>query len=87
MRTPTCKTALLGLGALVAALGVLASAPTEAAQRQCQTLVTCNFAKTGSYRGCLSSYSCRQCRFVPSRCQVGNTVGKCQKLVCGWAGT
>jgi hypothetical protein len=33
--------------------------------RDCQTITTCRFQKGGSYRGCLSSYSCRVCKFVP----------------------
>ena len=72
--------------AIAVVVGVFGHSPAEAAQRNCQTLLTCNFAKNGSYRGCLSSYSCRACRFVPSRCQIGNTAGRCQKLVCDWGG-
>ncbi len=52
--------------------------------RDCQTLLTCNFSRKGSVRGCLSSYSCRQCRFVKSRCRVGERRGTCQRLVCDW---
>ncbi|MCB1515808.1 MAG: hypothetical protein KDJ18_13570 [Hyphomicrobiaceae bacterium] len=53
--------------------------------RDCQTLLTCNFRKDGRVRGCLSSYSCRQCRFVASRCSVGpRRRGTCQRLVCDW---
>lgn len=50
-------------------------------QRDCQTIRTCNFRKGGSYRGCLSSYSCRVCRFVKVACGSGRT---CEKLRCGW---
>jgi hypothetical protein len=50
-------------------------------QRECQTIRTCNFRKGGSYRGCLSSYSCRVCRFVKVSCGGGRT---CEKLRCGW---
>lgn len=53
-------------------------------QRDCQTITTCRFTKGGSYRGCLSSYSCRTCRFVPARCSIGQARGKCQELQCGW---
>lgn len=53
-------------------------------QRDCQTILTCNFKRGGSYRGCLSSYSCRSCRFVPARCSVGNRRGVCQQVRCGW---
>jgi hypothetical protein len=52
-------------------------------QRDCQTLTTCQFKKNGSYRGCLSSYSCRVCKLVPVRCQGGR--GKvCREIRCVW---
>lgn len=71
--------------ALAAGFAMLATAAeAQNAQRKCQTVLTCNYSKGGSYRGCLSSYSCRQCRFVAARCSVGSTSGRCQKLVCGW---
>ena len=38
-------------------------------QRDCQTIRTCNFRKGGSYRGCLSSYSCRVCKLVKVSCK------------------
>lgn len=53
--------------------------------RDCQTIRTCNFSRSGSYRGCLSSYSCRVCRFVKVSCK-GLRGGSCQKLRCGWGG-
>jgi hypothetical protein len=57
-------------------------------QRDCQTLLTCNFRKGGSWRGCVSSYSCRRCRFVPAPCSIGGSKRRfCQQLQCGWAGT
>jgi hypothetical protein len=52
--------------------------------RDCQTITTCNFRKGGSYRGCLSSYSCRVCRFVASGCAVGGTRKRCHASVCTW---
>ena len=52
-------------------------------QRDCQTIRTCNFRKGGSYRGCLSSYSCRACRFVRVPCK-GVRGGTCQRMRCGW---
>jgi hypothetical protein len=55
--------------------------------RDCQTIRTCNFAKGGVYRGCLSSYSCRVCRFVAARCRVDGGSGEqrtCQELRCRW---
>ena len=78
------RTRLL-LGAVFAGIAVLSPvASSQAAQRDCQTITTCNFAKGGSYRGCLSSYSCRECKFVRSSCQIGGKTGTCQKLRCGW---
>jgi hypothetical protein len=53
--------------------------------RDCQTITTCRFTKGGSYRGCLSSYSCRVCKFVPARCQIGGSGGKiCRQVRCVW---
>jgi hypothetical protein len=54
--------------------------------RDCQTVRTCNFARNAEVRGCLSSYTCRTCKFVPSNCRVGSTQGACQKLSCTWGG-
>jgi len=57
-------------------------------QRDCQTIRTCNFRRGGSYRGCLSTYSCRVCRFVRVSCR-GQGLGRrgvCQKLRCTWGG-
>lgn len=62
------------------------AAPATDQGRNCQTLRTCQYAKGGSFRGCVSSYSCRSCRFVPDKCSVGSVTGKCQKLVCDWGG-
>ncbi len=53
--------------------------------RDCQTITSCNFRRDGSYRGCVSSYSCRVCRFVRASCK-GLRGGACQKLRCGWGG-
>lgn len=52
-------------------------------QRDCQTVLTCNFGRGGKYRGCLSSYSCRACDAVPVRCRDGSR-RVCQQLRCGW---
>lgn len=52
--------------------------------RDCQTVLQCRFRKGGVYRGCISSYSCRQCRFVTARdCGTGKA-RTCQRLVCSW---
>lgn len=53
-------------------------------QRNCQTLRNCRFTKGGSFRGCVSSYSCRSCYFVPSKCSVGSVSTNCQRQVCDW---
>lgn len=54
--------------------------------RDCQTIRTCNFGRGGSYRGCLSSYSCRVCRFVPASCEGMGRRKRCRKLRCSWGG-
>jgi hypothetical protein len=54
--------------------------------RDCQTVRTCNFARGAEVRGCLSSYTCRTCKFVPSNCRIGAAQGACQKLSCTWGG-
>lgn len=76
--------------ALVAMLGAAGAAAQQGPgglvnpQRDCQTILTCNFKRGGSYRGCLSSYSCRLCRMVPARCSVGNRRAVCQQVRCNW---
>jgi hypothetical protein len=55
-----------------------------ASQRDCQTIRTCNFGRGGSYRGCLSSYSCRVCSFVRASCYVDGTRKVCQEMKCRW---
>lgn len=53
--------------------------------RDCHTITTCNFSRHGSFRGCVSSYSCRTCSFQPAKCTIAGTRGKvCEKLVCKW---
>lgn len=53
--------------------------------RDCQVVRTCNFAKNGAVRGCLSSYTCRTCKLVATKCDVGG-LRKCQEFVCSWGG-
>lgn len=60
------------------------SVPTPLDQRNCQTLRNCRFSKGGSFRGCVSSYSCRTCHYVPSSCTVGSARRTCQRQVCDW---
>ena len=55
-------------------------------QKNCQTIRTCNFDRNAEVRGCLSSYSCRTCRFVP-RCQTIAGKRVCDyQAQCGWRG-
>lgn len=77
---------LLCCAALTAGSGLAQEGPGGAINpgRDCQTIVTCRFTKGGSYRGCLSSYSCRVCRFEASTCVIGGTRKRCHKSVCTW---
>jgi hypothetical protein len=77
---------LVGCALWVGAGDLLAQpAPPAGSQRDCQTIRTCNFARTGLYRGCLSSYSCRVCRMVPAPCRVGGGPRRiCQEMRCNW---
>ncbi len=59
-------------------------AEAVAQQRDCQTIRTCNFARGGSYRGCLSSYSCRICRFMRAPCRMDADRRVCQEMRCTW---
>ncbi len=92
MGTTRSMFAMVGFaGALVAGLALTGAsaqtAPGLANQgRDCQTVRTCNFSRSGAVRGCLSSYTCRTCRLVASRCQIGALRGPCQKMSCSWGG-
>ena len=81
-------TAVLALAALMPALsGAQAQQGPGGAinpGRDCQTVVQCRFAKGGSYRGCISAYSCRVCRLVSSRCAVGTAGRTCRAFRCSW---
>ena len=79
-------TLLLGLAALPSGSGLAQEGPGGSINpgRDCQTITTCNFTRNGSYRGCLSSYSCRVCRFEPSSCVIGGVRKRCHKSVCTW---
>ncbi len=56
------------------------------AQRDCQTIRTCRYERGGSYRGCLSSYTCRTCRLVKARCEIGGRMQNCHEMRCTWGG-
>ena len=85
------------LGKVLPVLMLLACAPASAAaqegpggllnpQRDCQTVVTCRFARGGSYRGCISAYTCRVCQFVAARCEIGGLAQRqrCHRMRCTW---
>ena len=92
-RRQTAFAAMALLAGLVMTAGLAASLPTEARAQQaganlnrdCQTLRTCNFTRNGQPRGCLSTYTCRSCKFMPVKCNIaGRTV--CREMVCSWGG-
>jgi hypothetical protein len=79
--------AFLFAGVLMAPGGLAQEGPGGSInpRRDCQTITTCQFSKGGSYRGCLSSYSCRVCRFVRANCTIGGTRSKtCSEVRCTW---
>lgn len=87
-------TAALGLGlALIGGAGLIAgnsaSALAQTAapsyERDCKVLRTCNFTRNGEPRGCLSSYTCRTCKMVAVKCNIGGRT-KCQEFICSWGG-
>jgi hypothetical protein len=79
----------IALGVALAMLGGTAALGQQAGQtpqgRDCQTVRTCNFTRTGAVRGCLSSYSCRACRVVTVKCTLPNT-SACSEVRCDWGG-
>ena len=76
---------LLLIGGIAGAGAAMAQPALLDPQRDCQTIRTCNFARGGIYRGCLSSYSCRVCRMVAARCRIGGGPRRlCQELRCNW---
>jgi hypothetical protein len=87
VKASASATALLVLGALTVSASLAQEGPggTINPGRDCQTIVTCQFQKGGSYRGCLSSYTCRVCRTVRANCSIGGTRGRtCSELRCTW---
>ena len=85
MRIARAWTLALAVGAVA---GFAPDAMTQPlpgmSDRDCQVIRACNFGRRGTYRGCLSSYSCRTCRFVPAPCYIGGVRGVCQRLRCNW---
>jgi hypothetical protein len=85
MRAERLRLSLLLAGGVVSLI-VLAARPAQAQPNglDCQNLVTCSYRKGGSYRGCLSSYSCRVCKLVPAACSIGPGSRVCYRMVCTW---
>ena len=52
--------------------------------KDCQTILRCRFRRGGTYRGCISAYVCRQCRFVRARCERSGARRVCRRLQCSW---
>jgi hypothetical protein len=63
-----------------------AVAPGIDAGRDCQTVRRCNFTKTGTFRGCISAYSCRTCKVERANCTFNAGPGRktCSTLSCSW---
>ena len=76
---------LTTVSALLLAPAVYAQAAGLEAGKACQVIRTCNFARTADVRGCLSSYSCRQCQLVKKGSVVINGVRRTEwRSVCEW---
>ena len=90
-----CTTVFPAIGAamLIALSGAVSVAAAQSTQpglfnpqRDCQTIRTCRFERGGSYRGCLSSYTCRTCKTVKTRCEIGGRSQNCHEMRCTWGG-
>lgn len=82
-------TSLFAIGAFTIAIQAAhaqSGPPISSSQRDCQTVLQCNFKRNGGYRGCISAYSCRRCRLVRARNCTAGTQGRrtCRRLVCSW---
>lgn len=55
-----------------------------AAGKSCHVVRTCNFSKKAEVRGCLSSYSCRQCNLVRQRGSTASGRRFEWRTVCNW---
>jgi hypothetical protein len=75
---------------VLAAITLAALAPQSSAQglesgKICQVIRSCNFARTASVRGCLSSYSCRECQLVKKGFVTIDGVRRTEwRSVCDW---
>ncbi len=64
---------------------VYAQAAGLEAGKICQVIRSCNFARTAEVRGCLSSYSCRQCQLVKKGSVVIDGVRRTEwRSTCDW---
>ena len=82
------KLAVVAFGLALAAGQVHAQsvAPGSDANRDCQTIRRCNFTKAGTFRGCISAYSCRTCKIDRANCTFAAGPGRksCSTLTCSW---
>ena len=78
--------AALSLAAVSATTHAQSVAPGIDAGRDCQTIRRCNFTKVGTFRGCISAYSCRTCRIDRANCTFDAGTGRksCSALTCSW---
>ncbi len=83
-RWPVFLAAVVCLGGPAAQAWAQSAPGSVDSQRNCQTLRTCQFNKGGAFRGCISTYSCRSCKFVAAKCSVGTITGNCRRQVCAW---
>ena len=76
---------LFTASALLLAPAIYAQAAGLEVGKTCQVIRTCNFARNAEVRGCLSSYSCRQCQLVKKGSVVINGVRRTEyRSVCDW---
>ena len=54
--------------------------------RDCQTIRQCRYTRGGSYRGCISTYTCKVCKLVEARCEIGGRTQNCREMQCSWGG-
>jgi hypothetical protein len=77
---PTVALPLAGLLTNQARYDVVEVKTGLEAGKLCAAIRSCTFSRKAVVRGCLSSYSCRQCDFV-KRCSGG----RCEwRSRCGW---
>jgi hypothetical protein len=76
----------LALVAITSMAQAQAVAPGIDAGRDCQTIRRCNFTKVGTFRGCISAYSCRTCKIDRANCTFNVGAGRkvCSSLTCSW---